>query len=417
MKVLHLNFSDTEGGAARGAYWQHKALLKAGVQSNMLVANKKSDDFMVIGPQTRIEKGINLLRPVLDTLPLVFYPKRDTYIFSPAWLPNTVKRQVDRINPDIVNLHWICGGYFRPESFRRFKRIIVWTLRDMWAFTGGCHYANECKRYEDSCGFCPQLHSKKENDLSKKLWGRKFRAWKDVDMTIVAISHWLAECARSSSLFKNRRIEVIHNGLDEKLFKPMPKKVVREILGLPLNKKIILFGALNALTDKKKGFEHLRLALEKLVSSGRGDSTELVVLGSSEPKDAPNYGMNVRYMGRLHDDISLATAYAGADVTVVPSTQEAFGKTAIESQACGTPVVCFDTTGLKDIVEHKKNGYRARCFDCNDLTNGIAWVLQDEKRWQALSKRAREKVEQEFTLEVQAKKYIALYEELLCVRS
>lgn len=257
------------------------------------------------------------------------------------------------------------------------------------------------------------MHSKKENDLSKKLWARKFRAWKDVDMTIVAISHWLAECARSSSLFKNRRIEVIHNGLDEKLFKPMPKKVVREILGLPLNKKIILFGALGAVADKRKGYAYLKPALEELASGGRAEDTELVVFGSSEPEDPPRFAVRANYMGTLHDDLTLSMVYAGADVTVVPSTEEAFGKTAMESLACGTPVVSFDTTGLKDIVEHKENGYRAKCFEAGDLACGIAWVLEDEGRRQALSRRAREKVEEEFTLEIQARKYMDLYREVL----
>lgn len=415
MKVLHLNASDIEGGAHRGVYWLHQALQKAGVQSYMLVASKKSDNYTVTGPQAKLEKGINLLRPTLDALPLKLYPKRDIYVFSPAWLPTprNVQKQINRINPDVINLHWICGGFIRPESFVKFKKPIVWTLRDMWGFTGGCHYSKGCNRYINSCGFCPHLNSNKENDLSRRLWSRKFYAWKDVYIRVVAISHWLAECAGESGLFKNRRIEVIHNALDENRFKPMPKNLVREILGLPQDKKIILFGALRATTDKRKGFQYLKPALEKLVSVGWRNNTELVVFGASKPKNAPDFGMKTTYMGRLYDDITLALIYAAADVTIVPSTEEAFGKTAIESLSCGTPVVSFDSTGLKDIVEHKQNGYRAECFKPDGLANGIHWILQDQNRWQNLSCRARQKVEEEFTFDIQARRYIKLYEDVL----
>ena len=413
IKVLHLSTYDISAGAARGACWLHNALQQAGVESNMLVADKKSDDFTVLGPKTKLQKGVNLIRPTIDALPLHLYPQRDQTTFSPAWLPNTIHRQVRLINPDIVHLHWICDGFLTPESFVRFKKPIVWTLRDMWGFTGGCHYTKECNRYINSCGYCPHLNSDKENDLSRKLWRRKSRTWKKLELTIVTISHWLADCAKRSSLFKNRRIEVIHNGVDENRFKPMPKDFVRRILGLPQEKKYILFSALNATTDKRKGFHFFKPVLDQLVSTGWGNNIELIVLGSSKPENVPNLGIKTTYLGRLYDDVAIALVYAASDVTIVPSIQEAFGKTAIESLACGTPVVSFDSTGLKDIVEHQKNGYRAKPFDCNDMANGIAWILQDKQRWQALSHRAREKVEQEFTLEIQARAYLKLYQGVL----
>ena len=118
-------------------------------------------------------------------------------------------------------------------------------------------------------------------------------------------------------------------------------------------------------------------------------------------------------LGRLSDDITLALAYSAADVMVVPSIQEAFGKTAIEAMACGTPVVSFDATGLRDIVEHHTNGYRAECFSAKDLANGILWVIENDERWKRLSRQSRHHVKTKFSFEVQSMNYIRLYQKLL----
>ncbi|MEB3829839.1 glycosyltransferase family 4 protein [Phormidium sp. CCY1219] len=412
MKILHLSQFDIEGGAARGAFWLHNALQQAGVESQMLVASKDSHDPAVLGPAGKVRKGLQALRCKIDSFPLSLYPEREP-LFSLSWWPTNTHKKVAQIAPDIINLHWVGLAFVTPESLLKFNKPIVWTLRDMWTFTGGCYYSGDCKKYINQCGACPALNSSKPNDISRIFWNKKFKAWEKLNFTGVTISHWLADCARQSSIFKNKKIQVIHNALDESKYKPMPKKVVRDILGLNPNKKIVLFGAVNATSEKRKGFQYLVPALQKLALSGLSESIELVVFGSSEPENPPELGMKTTYLGWLNDDISLAILYAAADVTIVPSLQEAFGKTAMESLACGTPVVSFDSTGLKDIVEHQKNGYRAECFSAEDLANGIRWVLEDEERWQSLSRRAREKVEEEFTLKVQARNYLKLYEEIL----
>ncbi len=416
MKILHLNWSDLHGGASRGAYWLHRELLGSGVDSLMLVDLKVSDDFSVIDPGSLLYRGLNKLKPTADILPLLPYYnifKEKRPLFSPSWIPSKIPAQISKIDPDIINLHWICYGYLRPESLGKCNKPIVWTLRDMWGFTGGCHYSGNCLKYKDSCGACPILGSSTENDLSKKLWYRKQKAWKGLNFTIVTISNWLADCARQSSLFHDRRIEVIHNGIDESKFKPIPKNVARDILNLPQDKKIILFGAINAVQDERKGFQYLIPALKKLSNYGLNETTELLIFGSSQPKNPPDLGMKAHYLGRLWDDPTIALTYASADVTITPSIQEAFGKTAIESLACGTPVVSFDCTGLKDIIDHEKNGYLAECFNSDDLARGIAWVLENKQRWQTLSQNARETVQSEFTVKAQAAKYLKLYRELL----
>jgi glycosyltransferase involved in cell wall biosynthesis len=421
MKILLVNTNDISGGAAIAAYRLLKGLQQNGVQAQMLVQSKKSDDYSITGPQRKWEKAFGKLRPIIDSVPVRFYKQRKKIIFSSAILPDNIFKKIQDINPDIVHLHWIAGGFIKIESLAKIKKPIVWTLHDMWAFTGGCHYDEECGRYINSCGHCPILGANKKNDLSSKIWRRKKRAWKNLDLTIVTPSSWLGECAKKSSLFSQTRIEVIPNGLDLNRFKPVDKNIARDILYLPKDKKLILFGALSALSDKRKGFPLLREALKNIFSKENKDielskenkDIELVIFGSSKPKDEEDLGFKTHYLGHLNDEISLALVYSAADVMIVPSIQEAFGQTASESLACGTPVVAFGNTGLSDIVEHQKNGYLAKSFDTGDLARGIKWVLGDDKRWKKLSENAREKVVNEFDIVKVAKRYEDLYRDIL----
>lgn len=419
MKILHLNYSDISGGAARGAYWLHNALIQSGVDSKMLVAHKLTQDKTVI-QLDKWNRNLVYFRSKLDQKSILLYKGKNSSFFSsfspsysPFWLPDTIVSQVETLQPDLLNLHWIYSGFLSPESIRRFKKPIIWTLRDMWAFTGGCAYTRNCDRYTQFCGSCPQLDSKSENDVTRKLWERKQKSWSRLNLNIVSISHWLADCARKSSLLKDCRITVIPNAIDVLKFKPMPKETARKALGFSSERKIILFGAIYATNDERKGFKYVVEAIKNISKSNLRDVCELVVFGFSKTDNPIDVGIPVRYLGMINDDQTLVNLYSASDVMLVPSIQEAFGKTALEAIACGTPVVSFDSSGLKDIIEHKKNGYRAECFSAKDLARGIAWILEDEERYQRLSQRAREKTEKEFTMDLQAKRYLTLYSEVL----
>ncbi|MDB9384400.1 glycosyltransferase family 4 protein [Nodularia spumigena CS-584] len=413
MKPLIINTMDIHGGAARAAFRLHQGLKKINIDSTMLVGDKTSDEITVLGANTKLGKAWQKIAPTLDSLPLKAYPQYNRSIFSLQWLPERLAARVAHINPDVINLHWINNGYLRIETLAKFNKPIIWTLHDMWPFTGGCHYNEGCDKYTKSCGACLQLGSHRENDISLWIWQRKASAWEDINLTIVTPSRWLAECATQSSLFHNLRIEVIANGLDDQVYKPIDQTMARKLLNLPLDKKLVLFGAMNSTSNRRKGFHLLEPALRKLSQDKSQENIELVIFGASQPANIPNFGLKTHYLGRLYDDISLALVYSAADVMTVPSIQEAFGQTASESLACGTPVVAFDITGLKDIVAHQQNGYLAKPFDVDDLAKGIAWVLEDKHRWLSLSQRSREKVEQEFTLQAQAQKYRSLYLSLL----
>lgn len=409
MKVVILSTTDIEGGAARAAYRLHEGFKAINLPSQMLVRGKFSFDRTVIAEKSFRTK----LGPTLNGVPLNLHSNRERLMFSPQWFPDAIAPNIARLNPDIVNLHWVCNGYLQIETLAKLNKPVVWTLQDMWAFTGGCHYSQQCERYQQSCGQCPQLNSNRDLDLSRWIWQRKLSAWKKVNLTIVTPSHWMAECAQASSLFRSRRVEVIPFGLDTRKYKPIESKVARDLLGLPQNKTLVLFGALSATKDRRKGFNLLIPALQKLSQTEWSNRLEVIVFGSSQPENPVDIGFKAHYLGHLNDDISLALAYSAADVMVVPSIQESFGQTASEALACGTPVVAFNATGLKDIVDHQQNGYLVKPYEVEDLAQGIAWVLEDADRYQHLRIAARTKAERNFSLEVQANQYSSLFEDLL----
>jgi glycosyltransferase involved in cell wall biosynthesis len=414
MKVLHLSASDINGGAARAAYRLHQGLRQVGVDSQMLVGEKASDDLTIAGPQISLLQGIARSKITLDVLPLKFLYKQwnRAHPFSLQWLPERVAAQVEQMQPEVIDLHWVGSGFVQIKTLARFQVPLVMTLHDMWALTGGCHYSGDCHRYTANCGRCPLLESDRETDITRRQWTAKQRHWQSLNLTLVAPSQWLATCARSSSLFHNHAIECIPNGIDTRLYQPFDRPLARQLLNLPADKQLILFGAIRAASEPRKGFPLLQTALQHLKKAS-WDNFELVILGASPPAIPLDLGFKVHYLGTLKDDLSLALAYAAADVFILPSLQDNLPNVVLEAIACGLPCVGFKIGGIPDMIEHQRNGYLAQPFDTEDLAQGIAWVLADRERQEKLSHRAREKAEQEYTLERQASRYQKLYSQVV----
>ena len=411
MKILIVNISDTQGGAARAAYRLHNSLLAENVNSEMLVAHKSSDNFTVKSiNNSKKQKGLNLLRPTLDNFSVTFYKHKTQTLFSPAVVGLAgVIDTINEISPDIVHLHWICAAMLKLEDLSKINAPIVWSLHDMWAFTGGCHYDEKCQAYEQDCGNCKVLSSNKEHDLSRKVYHRKEKVFAQIDnLSIVGLSSWLSNCAKNSSLLKDKHHIQLPNPIDTKLFKIFDKQKARELWNLPKDKHLVLFGAMGATSDPRKGFKELTEAFHTLKDS----HIELVVFGSSTPEISQDFGFKTHYMGKLSDDISLITLYNAVDTVAIPSLQENLSNVIMESLACGTPVVGFDIGGNSDMIMHEKTGYLAKELDTNDLAFGIEWVLNNEN-YDELCQNAREKVLKEFDSVVVARKYIELYKEVL----
>jgi len=407
VKVLHLSSFDLAGGAARAAYRIHEGLQATGVSSQMLVQFKSGDNPSVETVENKIQARF---RSSFDHL--LLQSEHRQKMFSSQWFPDAVAAKVNRHSFDIINLHWTCNSFLQIETLAKLKTPLVWTLHDMWAFTGGCHYSEGCDRYKNSCGQCPLLKSNKERDLSHWVWQRKAKAWKGLNPVIVAPSVWMAKCAQSSALFSDVPIQVIPYGLNTQQYKPIDRRIARAILNLPQDKHLILFSAISP-NDPRKGFQFLNEALQKLAEDGWKDRVELLVLGNSLSSNQLSSHFKTHSLGRLNDDISLALIYAASDIFAAPSTEDNLPNTVMEALACGTPCVAFCIGGMPDMIEHQQNGYLAQPYEVEDLTKGIVWVLENQERHQKLCERARAKVENEFTLELQTSRYASLYKQIL----
>jgi glycosyltransferase involved in cell wall biosynthesis len=411
MKVITLNTFDIAGGAARAAYRLHKGLQAVGVQSTMVVKYRDSaDDSVRCGHElTHLSKWFGYA----DLLPLILYPRWKRTTWSVGWLDGNCMNRVSEQKPDLVHLHWICRGLVSIGKLASIKSPIVWTLHDMWPFTGGCHYAGDCHRYTDCCGSCPELSSITPHDLSHQVWDSKNREWAGLNFTIVTPSRWLADCVGDSSLFRTSRVEVIPNGLDTTVFCPVPKQVARRHLNLPVDKKIILMGGVNIATDARKGFDLARAALERLAAGPLGSELELAAFGAGNSSVSWPAGLRITHLGHMDSDRMLAHVYSAADLFLAPSVQENLPNTVMEALACGVPCVAFDVGGMPDLIDHMRTGYLAQPFRVDDLADGIEWVIQDTARHGLLSVNARDKVDGEFALRHVAGRYKELYEDIL----
>jgi glycosyltransferase involved in cell wall biosynthesis len=414
-QVLQISTRDMLWGSAKAAYRLNYGLRQLGVASTMLVQNKLSDDPSVVLPGSKIGKVFALIQPFIDGIPLRKYRKKlGSEPFSCGFSPGLIGKAIREFRPDLVHLHWIGNGFLRIETLRNLQKPIIWTLHDSWPFTGGCHLPGDCRGYTENCGNCPRIKSNKKNDVTRWVWNRKKRSFRNI--TVVTPSKWLEASVESSSLLGGFPHCVIPNGIDTDTFRPLDKGTTRGILGLPQNRKLILFGAFAALEDKNKGFSHLVRALEVLKGNNDSDDIDLVFFGGKKAQRLPNFPIPYWSLGTLFDEISLSLAYNSADVFVIPSEQENYPNTILEAAACGIPSVAFSIGGIPELIQDKKTGFLARPFDCHELAAGIRWVLKNQIGNHVLSTNTRENVLNKNTVQNMSQKYLQIYETVLKAR-
>jgi len=424
MKILFVNTSDTSGGAARAATRIRKGAETLGVQTLMFVKNKQSIDNNVIALREFVPQ--NKVYGLLDWCAKKIKNKWQHHKWRPYKEKNdefmsdlrstSIHGALQKLDYDILHLHWINLRFLDINELKRINKPIIWTLHDSWPFCGVCHYFIDCQKYKTHCSNCPSLKSDREKDLSYEVFEKKMKAYRGLDLHIVTPSKWLADCARQSTLFSQFPITVIPNCLDTDVFSPKPKE---EAIArwLPtqekrVSKTFILYGAMNAVKDKIKGFPNLLSALQILETHYDCSNVELLVFGANKPIDELKIKMPVHYLGYISNDNDMALLYSLADVMVVPSLTEVFGQTASEAMACGTPVVAFRCTGIQEVVDNSC-GYLVDPYSPEDMAKGIQWCIENNRDGH-LGENGRQKVLNNYTEKKVSTQYAALYQNVLC---
>lgn len=421
LKVAHICTQDN-GGAGTAAYLLNKGLNELGVDSKLIVLNKTKNDNSVLAVPDDYSVHKTLLNEIYSSQKnqlmwqrfyqiMNSFPERpkEIEIFSTPESNVDLSEVQEIIEADIINLHWVAGMINYEDVKELFKdKTIVWTLHDMNAFTGGCHYADTCRKFTEECGACPQLGSKDENDISSQIWKYKKSIYDDLNITVVTPSKWLGEQASQSSLFKKYKREVIPYGFELDVFKPQNDELNRKEIGVPANAKIILFGA--TYNNKRKGFEYLVKALTDFNKTDFNEEIYLAVFGNIGDFQNVLSGYKILNFGAVNDPEVLAKIYSLADVFVIPSLEDNLPLVVVESLACGTPVVGFNIGGIPDMIQHKLNGYIAEEKNAADLSNGITWCLRQDKK--ILTQNSVKTAGDKFTLLIQAERYLELYKKI-----
>lgn len=405
MFVLHLIEGPIKKSIYRGVYGLHKELINIGIESLILTR----DDEIIEDSVFKINKSIkdkikSRLYVYLDQALPFKSEQQGSYNIGMLGL-NFFKNEIYE-KADIIHLHWMNSGFLRIKDLYKIKKPIVWTMRDMWPMTGGCHYSLECEKYKENCGDCLFLKGKNKIDLSFFVINKKIK-YIPKNVNMIGISPWLTEKALESNVFKCHNVETIENGINCGEYYPVNKQIAKKALQIDTNKKIVLTGA-TSLKERYKGFSEYLKAIETIDRN----KYYLCFFGDMDEKIIKNTGFEYKVFGYLEDIVSMRLIYSASDVFVASSVMEAFGKTIVESMACGTPVVCFDMTGPKSVVMHKKNGYKAMPNDIHDLARGIEWVANNDE-YCMLSNDAINSVLSSYDNKVVAAKYADLYHKIL----
>lgn len=410
MRVLIINTSDRTGGAAVAANRLMMALINNGVKAKMLVRDKDTDSLTVVSlPKSPMNRWRFLWERLVIFCRLRFQ-RRHLFEVDIANTGADITRLREFQEADIIHLHWINQGMLSLSGIRQILRSgkpVVWTMHDIWPATAICHVTLGCRHFTSQCHHCRLLPGGgSRNDLSTTIWQKKRRMIENESIYFVACSHWLESEAKKSALLDGQKVTSVPNPIDTHIYKRGNKQEARQRLGLPLDKKLILFAS-QRVTNENKGMGYLVEACRQLADMPQ---LGVVILGGHAEEVVGQLPLEAYPLGYVNDEQRIVDVYRAADVFVLPSLSENLPNTIMEAMACGVPCVGFKVGGIPEEIDHRRNGYVADYRSAEDLSKGIRWILT-EADYEALSREAVRKVVQHYSQQSVAMKYLDVYDQ------
>ena len=413
MKVLLVNTSENKGGAAVACGRILRALRNAGTDAAMMVRNPGDMSEAVVAVGSGLRKNWCFLRERASVWMANGFDRHDLFYIDIANSGIDITSTREFREADVIHLHWINQGYISLRGLDRIMQSgkpVVWTMHDMWPYTGVCHHAGTCTGYTSDCRNCPVLPQRRSGGPAGKVHAGKLKAMEHANVTFVGCSQWISRLCRTSSIAAGHNVVSIPNPIDTSVFRPLDKAAIRSRLGLPQDKKLVMFCSVRT-SDERKGMQYLQEACS-ILKAGQRDDIEIMVLGGDSDNFRSTLSFPVHAMGYVEDSGAMAEFYNAADVFVTPSLQENLPNTIMEALACGVPCVGFDIGGVPEMIVHKSTGYVASYMSAADLAAGIGWVL-NAREYPRLSGNATAKVAAEYSEAVVAQQYISLFESLV----
>ena len=418
LKITLISTYHRNGGAGVAATRLHYALRRQGADSTLLVVQETGPEPGVISLANNFwQEKAAFARFTAERLAFLPHERNKSirFQFSPALIGADLSQHPAVLQADVIHLHWTTFGMLSVSGLQKLVELgkpVIWTMHDMWAFTGGCHYSQSCDNYLTHCHHCPYLNRPAPQDLSFRGFERKKVAFANARLQLVSPSEWLANLARSASLTRPFETHVIPNPIDTDVFKPADKRAIREKLGLLIDQPLLLFGSANT-TDPRKGFSYFVEALNLLKNNDLATEPAVLLFGKSAPEAVATLPFQVHSLGVLTNETDIVAAYNAADALIVPSLEDNLPNTIVESLACGTPIIAFKTGGIPEMIQHQKTGYLAQTGSAPELADGLNWLLdKTPEQHNELSQNARQFALTHYAEAVVTRQYRQLYDKV-----
>jgi glycosyltransferase involved in cell wall biosynthesis len=409
---LIVNTSERTGGAAVAANRLMKALNNHGVKAKMLVRDKESDSLTVVGLPKSPLLHWHFLWERLVIFVRSRFSRRHLFEIDLANTGSDITGLPEFKEADVIHLHWINQGMLSLTGIQKILKSgkpVVWTMHDIWPATAICHLTLGCRSFTSACKSCRLLPG--DCKLAQRVWRKKQRLLEDGNIYFVACSHWLEQEAKSSALLKGHKMTSIPNPIDTHIYNRCNKQEARQRLGLPVDKKLILFVS-QRVTNRNKGMTYLIEACRLLEETPQ---LGVVILGGHAEEVADQLPFETFPLGYVSDEHRIVDIYNAADVFVLPSLSENLPNTIMEAMACGVPCIGFRVGGIPEEIDHKQNGYVADYRSAEDLARGIRWILT-EADYESLSQHAVQKVVQNYSQQSVALKYLDIYQQAMAFK-